>query len=118
MLRISIEKLGNLINEKRKEKELTQQQLGSITKINRQVIGRIESGQVIPSINQLEAILNVLEIDFNDIVVNDTVENNVLAAMRGKAESEQETEALNKMISMMLCLKKHDILRSKLNAEG
>ena len=114
MKKIDINKLSDLIKLRRKDKGLTQMNLETITGINRQVIGRIELCQFIPSINQLEVLLESLDIDFNDII-EDISEQNVLLAMRGKSESPEETEALDHMISMMLCLKKHDILRSCLN---
>lgn len=114
MNKIDINKLSELVKLKRKEKDLTQSKLENLTGINRQIIGRIELGQFIPSINQLEVLLENLNIDFADII-EDNSQPNVLLAMRGKAESPEETEALDHMISMMLCLKKHDILRSRLN---
>ena len=114
MNKIDINKLSDLVKIKWKEKDLTQSKLEDLTGINRQIIGRIELGQFIPSINQLEVLLENLNIDFNDII-EDNSEQNVLLAMRGKSESPEETEALDNMISMMLCLKKHDILRSRLN---
>ncbi|MFA9396844.1 MAG: helix-turn-helix transcriptional regulator [Clostridiaceae bacterium] len=114
MNKIDINKLSELVKLKRKEKNLTQSQLENLTSINRQIIGRIELSQFIPSIKQLEALLETLGIDFADII-EDNSEPSVLLAMRGKAESSEETEALDHMISMMLCLKKHDILRSRLN---
>ena len=114
MNKIDINKLSDLVKLRRKEKGLTQIKLEAITGINRQIIGRIELGQFIPSINQLEVLFENLDINFDD-VVEDNSEQNVLLAMRGKAESPEETEALDHMISMMLCLKKHDILRSRLN---
>lgn len=114
MNKIDITKLSDLVKLKRKEKDLTQSKLEELTGINRQIIGRIELGQFIPSISQLEILLENLNIDFTDIIEYSS-EQNVLLAMRGKAESPEETEALDHMISMMLCLKKHDILRSRLN---
>lgn len=114
MNKIDMNKLSELIKLKRKEKNLTQSNLESLTGINRQIIGRIELGQFVPSINQLEVLLDNLNINFDDII-EDNLKPNVLLAMRGKAESPEETEALDHMISMMLCLKKHDILRSRLN---
>jgi transcriptional regulator with XRE-family HTH domain len=115
MKKISTEKLGDLIKKKRKENSISQEELGNLTGINRQVIGRIEACQLIPSIAQLESILTQLQINFDDIILEEDSEKDVLVAMRGSAQSDQETEALDKMISMMLCLKKHDIIRRKLN---
>ena len=114
MKKISFDKLSKLVIQKRNELNLTQSELGEKTGINRQLIGRIESGKFIPSIAQLESLLNQLNIDFDDII-EDKVEENVFLAMRGKAESEEEKEGLDKMISMMLCLRKHKNLRRALS---
>ncbi len=113
MKKISFDKLSKLVVKKRNELNLTQNELGEKTGINRQLIGRIESGKFMPSINQLETLLKQLNISFNDII-EDEVEENVFLAMRGKAESIEEKEGLEKMISMMLCLRKHKNLRRSL----
>lgn len=110
MKKINKEKLANKIQEKRKVFNITQDKLGEKTGINRQIVGRIEAGKVIPSIEQLEAILEILDIDFEEII--DTSEKeDVFMAMKGDAMTKGEREGLDKMISMMLCLKKHDRLR-------
>lgn len=113
MKKISFDKLSKLVTEKRIELNLTQSDLGEKTGINRQLIGRIEAGKFIPSITQLESLLKELNIKFDDIMEGE-VEENVFLAMRGKAESEEEKEGLDKMISMMLCLRKHKNLRRAL----
>lgn len=50
----------NTIVEKRKEKELTQQELADRTGMNRAIISRLETGDYIPSIPQLESLGEVL----------------------------------------------------------
>lgn len=114
MKKISFDKLSKLVIQKRNELNLTQSELGEKTRINRQLIGRIEGGKFIPSITQLEALLDQLNINFDDII-DDKVEEDVFLAMRGKAESDEEKEGLDKMISMMLCLRKHKNLRRALS---
>ncbi|MEG2787922.1 MAG: helix-turn-helix transcriptional regulator [Romboutsia sp.] len=113
MKKISFDKLSKLVIAKRNELNLSQGDLGEKTGINRQLIGRIESGKFIPSINQLELLLKELNIELDDIM-EDEIEENVFLAMRGKAESYEEKEGLDKMISMMLCLRKHKNLRRAL----
>lgn len=110
MNKIDLNKLAQLIQEKRKNKEITQDKLGEITGINRQVIGRIELGKSVPSVQQLDSLLETLNIDFQDILKSDD-KKDVFMAMRGEARTEEERMGLEKMISMMLCLKKHDRLR-------
>lgn len=54
MKKLSLKKLADTIVTKRKEKELTQQQLADATNINRATISRIEAEDFTPSIPQLE----------------------------------------------------------------
>lgn len=114
MKKIDLEKLSQLVSNKRKEKNITQDQLGELTGINRQVVGRIELGKTVPSLNQLQKLLDVLEIDFHSILEDDGAED-IFMAMKGEAKTTQETKGLETMISMMLCLKKHEQLRRVYN---
>lgn len=56
MKKISTNKLASAVINGRKKKDLTQQQLADQTNINRATLSRIESGDFIPSIPQLEAL--------------------------------------------------------------
>lgn len=60
MKKLSQKILMNTIVEKRKEKELTQQELADRTGMNRAIISRLETGDYIPSIPQLESLGEVL----------------------------------------------------------
>ncbi|WP_410208613.1 nucleotide sugar dehydrogenase [Fusobacterium sp.] len=60
MKKLSQKLLMNTIVEKRKEKELTQQELADRTGMNRAIISRLETGDYIPSIPQLESLGQVL----------------------------------------------------------
>lgn len=104
MNKIDLNKLAQLIQEKRKNKGITQENLGEITGINRQVIGRIELGKSVPSVQQLDLLLEILDINFQDILKVDD-KKDVFMAMRGEARTDEERMGLEKMISMMLCLK-------------
>lgn len=114
MKKIDLEKLSSVVSKRRKEKDMTQDQLGELTGINRQVIGRIELGKTVPSLNQLQQLLDVLDIDF-DSILEDKQTEDVFMAMRGEARTVQERKGLETMISMMLCLKKHEQLRRVYN---
>lgn len=110
MKKINIKKLSKLMIEERKKRGFTQEQFGKITGVNRQIIGRIEQEKVIPSLSQLDKILEILELDFNSIVEESNTDD-VFMSMRGEVKTEEEKDGLDKMISMMLCLKKHSQLR-------
>lgn len=114
MKKISLEKLSFLVVQKRKEKNMSQDNLGDLTGINRQIIGRIELGKTVPSLSQLQELLDILDIEF-DSILECKEEEDVFMAMRGEARTEQEKKGLENMISMMLCLKKHEQLRRVYN---
>lgn len=67
MKKISINQLSNLVAERRKQHNLTQQQLAEQTGINRALISRLESQDFTPSIAQMEALCNVLEIELEEL---------------------------------------------------
>ena len=108
--RISVERLSTLVHQARDKKNLTQEQLGNLTGINRQIIGRIESGKHIPSIEQLNIILEFLHINFNEII-EEKKDEELFLAMMGEAKTSEEKDWFEKMISMLLCIQKHERLR-------
>ena len=67
MKKFSTNKLADILINKRKEKNLTQAKLAEITSINRAMISRIESCDYMPSIDQLEALAEVLDFDIVDL---------------------------------------------------
>ncbi len=104
---ISVIRLAERVKTQRGNR--TQGDIEQLTGINRQVIGRIESGKHIPSVPQLNKLLDVLEIDFSEILENK--EQNVFVAMMGEARTPVEKEGFEKMVSMMLCLRKYERLK-------
>lgn len=112
MKQISIEILSKKVKEQRGER--TQADIEALTGINRQIIGRIEKGKHIPSLPQLNLLLEKLDINFEEIT--ETKEKSVFAAMMGEAKTEAEKEGFEKMVSMMLCLRKYERLRGVNNA--
>ena len=67
MKKISYQKMADTIIAKRKEKNLTQAQLGEMTGINRGMISRLEGLAYLPSIDQLQAIAEALEFEITDL---------------------------------------------------
>lgn len=67
MKKLSIEKMASTITENRKNKKITQAQLAEQTGINRGMISRLESGDYTPSIDQLQAIAEVLDFEVVDL---------------------------------------------------
>lgn len=60
MKKLSQSLLVKTILEKRKEKKITQQELADSTGINRAMLSRLETGDFIPSISQLESLGEIL----------------------------------------------------------
>lgn len=76
MKKLSIEKMAETITNKRKESNLTQAQLADQTNINRAMISRIENSEYTPSIDQLQAIAEVLNFEIVDLFEEEIKENN------------------------------------------
>ena len=67
MKKISYKKMADTIIAKRKEQQLTQNQLAELTGIHRGMISRIENLDYIPSIDQLENIAQTLHFEVIDL---------------------------------------------------
>jgi len=67
MNRISQDRLSQVIKKKREQLGLSQQGLSEQTKINRAMISRIENGTYMPSIEQLEDLMEALDLSFEDL---------------------------------------------------
>lgn len=63
------EEIRYLIKLVRKERKISQKDLGLMTGISHQIISRYEKGAEIPTKEKLQLILNILEIDYNKIEV-------------------------------------------------
>ncbi len=67
MKKLSQSLLANVVNSKRKEMHLTQQELSEKTGINRTLLSRIEKQDYLPLIPQLEALGDVLGFELEDV---------------------------------------------------
>ena len=75
MKNISLTKLSNLVKTNRDKLNITQKTLCDLTGINRAMISKIETGDYTPSIEQIEALGNVLKFEYSDLFeeeVNET----------------------------------------------
>lgn len=112
MSRLSPEKLAQTVKEGRDERGWTQQYLGDITSINRVSIGRIENGNFMPSIAQLEALSEALDFDIPDLYVGKH-QNVSFVALRSEVLDENEKEGVDTLFRMMLSLRQQIVLRRK-----
>lgn len=71
MKKLSVEKLADFVSTYRKSKNFSQRNLSDLTGINRTMISRIESCNYVPSIDQLQALSEVLGFDIVDLFVEE-----------------------------------------------
>ena len=74
-MRIDLTHLSNTLRNKRKALKLTQVTLSEKTGINRSVISKIETGEYTPSLEQLSALCDVLELNPADLFVGTNSSN-------------------------------------------
>ena len=67
MKKLSLTLLAETVRTRRKAKHLTQAQLSEITGINRSMLGRLENENYKPSLDQLEALAQVLEFEIPEL---------------------------------------------------
>ncbi|MDY2953931.1 MAG: helix-turn-helix transcriptional regulator, partial [Erysipelotrichaceae bacterium] len=63
MKKISKELLAKIVREKRSELNITQNRLSELSEINRAMLSRIENGDYLPTIDQLEKLGEILNFD-------------------------------------------------------
>ncbi len=112
MRTLSVRKLAETVTKLREKKNLTKEELGNLTGINRIMIGRIEREDFIPSIIQLEALGNVLEFNVTDVFVEKEVTNSFIA-LRSATLNDVEKEGVDKLFKMMISLRQQVMLRRK-----
>ena len=59
--------IGEMIRSKRKEKNMTQQELGNALKVSSQMIAQYENGRRKPKLNTLRKICQAMEISIGDL---------------------------------------------------
>lgn len=73
MRHFSQELLSKAVADMRKKKGMSQEELSEATGINRTMIGRIEHQDYLPTIRQLESLIDVLGIDYDSILIEEPV---------------------------------------------
>ena len=73
MKKLSQPLLVKTILKKRKEKKITQQELADLTGINRAMLSRLETGDFIPSISQLESLGEILEFEPTSLFIEEGI---------------------------------------------
>lgn len=78
MKKLSTEKMADTVINKRKEMGLTQAKLAEMTGINRAMISRLEQADYTPSIDQLQAIGEVLHFEIVDLFEEEEKAENII----------------------------------------
>jgi transcriptional regulator with XRE-family HTH domain len=117
MKTLSARKLAETVTRLREKKGFTKEELGSLTGINRIMIGRIEREDFIPSIVQFEALGNVLGFDIAEMFVEKETTNSFIA-LRSEALNDTEKEGVDRLFKMMIALRQQVILRRKYENES
>ncbi len=107
---LSQEKLASLVKQKREDLDLTQEALGKETAINRQVIGRIESGSYLPSLPQLDALIVALGFSFEELCIEEEPQGMENLYLRGNIHTPEAKRQFDTMFHMMMNLKRNVIL--------
>ena len=79
MKKFSTETMVKTVYTLRKEKKLTQAQLGALSGINRAMIGRLENGEFIPSVAQLQILGEILGFEVTDLFAEDATATPIAA---------------------------------------
>jgi transcriptional regulator with XRE-family HTH domain len=96
------------------EQNLTLEILEEKTGISKDLIIRFENATFFPSAIQLKTLMEVLGFSWKDIVVEEKEESVFVAfALTGCAQTDSERLGFGQVISMIVCLRKHDRLRRR-----
>ena len=117
MKTLSTKKLAETVKNLRESKGYTKEELGTLTGINRIMIGRIEREDFTPSIVQFEALSNVLGFDLTEMFV-EKERTNSFVALRSESLSDSEKEGVENLFTMMLSLRQQIKLKSSFENES
>jgi len=113
---LSIKKLSETVTKLREEKGYTQEKLGNLTGISRTKMNRIERGDFIPSILQLEELAKVLEFDILEMFICKKGINS-LHRFRSGTLNEVEERGIEQLLKMMSSLRQQIMLRKRFELE-
>lgn len=112
---LSRERLAEIVRERRKDRELTQERLSELTEINRSMIVRLENRDYIPSVRQLEKLANVLDFEITTLFAES--KPFFSTAFRGSDYSHEEQAGIDHLFDMMVAAKQQILLRRALSSE-
>lgn len=92
--------LSNQIFELRKNRKLSQEQLGDMIGVTRQTISNWELGQTAPNSDQLKALSNALHISIDELLEND-VSNIIIDKID---DTKKKTDTIYRLLIVVLVL--------------
>lgn len=116
MKKLSLSILADTIKSQRNLKNITQEQLCEQTGINRNMIGRIERMDYIPTIPQLEKLAEALSFSVDTLFIDEN-RPTVYTAFRGSHMTDEEKVDANHLMDMMVAAKQQIMLRKALRHE-
>ena len=96
-------KIGKFIQERRKEKKITQSKLAERLNVTDRAISKWENGNCLPDVSNIHELCKILDITINDLFSGEIVdmkdnekllEKNLLDAVRQKEESDKKLLAM------------------------
>ena len=78
MKKLSLKLLAETVISRRKSKKLTQSRLAELTGMNRSIVSRLESQEYTPSVDQLQALSEILEFNPSDLFLSPEKEHTVV----------------------------------------
>ncbi len=92
---------GNRVRDLRKERKLSQEELGERANLHYTHIGLIERGQCNPSLKNIEKIAKGLKVDISELFTNkkEQARNEIVKLLKNK--STKDIEKLSKIVSII-----------------
>ena len=113
---LSLIVLADIIKSQRTKKNITQEQLYEQSGINRNMIGRIERMNYIPTIPQLEKLASVLSFDMEKVFVDEN-KPTVFTSFSDSHMTDEEQSDVDHLMDMILAAKQQIMLRKALHHE-
>ena len=111
--------LSKAVADMRKRKGMSQEELSEATGINRTMIGRIERQDYLPTIRQLESLIDVLGIDYDSILEEEPAEESPAPAAAPHRIAVAGTGYVGLSMAVLLSQHNHvvavDVLQSKVD---
>lgn len=106
-------KIGNFIQQRRKEKKITQSKLAERLNVSDRAVSKWENGNCLPDVSNIQELCRILDISINDLFSGEIVdmrdnekvlEQNLLEVVRQKEENDKLLLLLEVVIGILSCI--------------